>query len=101
MFWYHLETDVCSLLLNSNDSLSLCRAMCLRYVDVILQLIEKAGDFVSDDIWYRVVQFVTNNDDLQVFHPQIGHNIWMIFADTSGGMCKLSANRFCIFSEGK
>lgn len=36
------------------------------YVDVILQLIEKAGDFVSDDIWYRVVQFVTNNDDLQV-----------------------------------
>lgn len=37
-----------------------------RYVDVILQLIDKAGDFVSDDIWYRVVQFVTNNDDLQV-----------------------------------
>ncbi len=37
-----------------------------RYVEVILQLIEKAGDFVSDDIWYRVVQFVTNNDDLQV-----------------------------------
>ncbi|EFJ34224.1 hypothetical protein SELMODRAFT_230624 [Selaginella moellendorffii] len=37
------------------------------YVDVILQLIEKAGDFVSDDIWYRVVQFVTNNDDLQPY----------------------------------
>ncbi|RRT77425.1 hypothetical protein B296_00028636 [Ensete ventricosum] len=37
-----------------------------RYVDVILQLIDKAGDFVSDDIWYRVVQFVTNNEDLQV-----------------------------------
>lgn len=37
------------------------------YVDVILQLIEKAGDFVSDDIWYRVVQFVTNNDDLQAY----------------------------------
>ncbi|RWW31566.1 hypothetical protein BHE74_00043703, partial [Ensete ventricosum] len=35
------------------------------YVDVILQLIDKAGDFVSDDIWYRVVQFVTNNEDLQ------------------------------------
>jgi len=39
-------------------------------VDVILQLIEKAGDFVSDDIWYRVVQFVTNNEDLQVFVVQ-------------------------------
>ena len=37
-----------------------------RYVDVILQLIDKAGDFISDDIWFRVVQFVTNNDDLQV-----------------------------------
>ncbi|XVF46838.1 hypothetical protein PTKIN_Ptkin03bG0060000 [Pterospermum kingtungense] len=35
------------------------------YVDVVLQLIEKAGDFISDDIWFRVVQFVTNNDDLQ------------------------------------
>ncbi|KAL2536169.1 AP-2 complex subunit alpha-2 [Forsythia ovata] len=37
------------------------------YVDVILQLIEKAGDFVSDDIWFRVVQFVTNNEDLQPY----------------------------------
>lgn len=35
-------------------------------MDVILQLIDKAGDFVSDDIWFRVVQFVTNNEDLQV-----------------------------------
>lgn len=42
------------------------RLLVCRYVDVILQLIEEAGDFVSDDIWYRVVQFVTNNDDLQV-----------------------------------
>lgn len=37
------------------------------YVDVILQLIDKAGDFISDDIWHRVVQFVTNNDDLQAY----------------------------------
>ncbi|KAH1108980.1 hypothetical protein J1N35_012748 [Gossypium stocksii] len=37
------------------------------YVDVILQLIEKAGDLISDDIWFRVVQFVTNNDDLQPY----------------------------------
>ncbi|XP_028053088.1 AP-2 complex subunit alpha-1-like [Camellia sinensis] len=39
----------------------------VRYVDVILQLIDKAGDFVSDDIWFRVVQFVTNNEDLQLY----------------------------------
>ncbi|XP_061346347.1 AP-2 complex subunit alpha-1-like isoform X2 [Gastrolobium bilobum] len=37
------------------------------YVDVILQLIDKAGEFVSDDIWFRVVQFVTNNEDLQSY----------------------------------
>uniref|UniRef100_A0A2C9VYG3 AP-2 complex subunit alpha n=1 Tax=Manihot esculenta TaxID=3983 RepID=A0A2C9VYG3_MANES len=37
------------------------------YVDVILQLIDKAGEFVSDDVWFRVVQFVTNNEDLQPY----------------------------------
>lgn len=29
------------------------------YVDVILQLIRIAGDYVSDEVWHRVVQ-VTN-----------------------------------------
>lgn len=37
------------------------------YVDTILQLINIAGDFVSDDIWHRVVQIVTNNQDLQKY----------------------------------
>lgn len=37
------------------------------YIDVILQLVTQAGDFVSDDIWYRVVQIVTNNEDLQEY----------------------------------
>eukprot|EP00824_Muranothrix_gubernata_P005104 TRINITY_DN16628_c0_g1_i1.p1 TRINITY_DN16628_c0_g1~~TRINITY_DN16628_c0_g1_i1.p1 ORF type:complete len:997 (-),score=234.02 TRINITY_DN16628_c0_g1_i1:53-3019(-) len=35
------------------------------YVEVIMKLIARAGDFVSDDIWFRVVQIVTNNEDLQ------------------------------------
>jgi AP-2 complex subunit alpha len=35
------------------------------YVDTVLQLIGIAGDFVSDDIWHRVVQIVTNTEDLQ------------------------------------
>ncbi|TPX45987.1 hypothetical protein SeMB42_g02779 [Synchytrium endobioticum] len=35
------------------------------YVDIILQLITIAGDHVSDDIWYRVVQIVTNVEELQ------------------------------------
>lgn len=32
---------------------------------MILQLITLAGDFVTDDIWYRVVQIVTNHEELQ------------------------------------
>ncbi|EGG20742.1 adaptor-related protein complex 2 [Cavenderia fasciculata] len=37
------------------------------YVDVILQLITSAGDFVSDAIWYRVVKIVTNHEDIQAY----------------------------------
>jgi len=37
------------------------------YVDTILQLITIAGDHVSDDIWHRLVQIVTNNKDLQEY----------------------------------
>jgi len=37
------------------------------YVDVILQLIEISGDFVSDDIWHRVVRIVTNHEDIQEY----------------------------------
>eukprot|EP00002_Diphylleia_rotans_P011743 TRINITY_DN230_c0_g1_i5.p1 TRINITY_DN230_c0_g1~~TRINITY_DN230_c0_g1_i5.p1 ORF type:complete len:893 (-),score=221.42 TRINITY_DN230_c0_g1_i5:371-2971(-) len=37
------------------------------YIDVILQLIALSGDFVSDDVWFRAVQIVTNNDDLQKY----------------------------------
>ena len=41
--------------------------LCVRYVDVILQCISLAGDFVTEDIWYRVVQIVTNHEDLQEY----------------------------------
>ncbi|XP_024380212.1 AP-2 complex subunit alpha-1 isoform X1 [Physcomitrium patens] len=44
------------------------------YVDAVLRLIDKAGDFVSDDIWYRVVQVVTNNDDLQAYAAEKARN---------------------------
>jgi len=37
------------------------------YVDTILQLVGSSGDFVSDDIWHRVVYMVTNNKDLQAY----------------------------------
>eukprot|EP01105_Mastigella_eilhardi_P019187 TRINITY_DN449_c1_g1_i1.p1 TRINITY_DN449_c1_g1~~TRINITY_DN449_c1_g1_i1.p1 ORF type:complete len:1053 (+),score=287.24 TRINITY_DN449_c1_g1_i1:407-3160(+) len=37
------------------------------YVDVILQLIRIAGDYVSDEIWFRVIKIVTNNEDIQEY----------------------------------
>lgn len=43
-------------------------------MDAVLRLIDKAGDFVSDDIWYRVVQVVTNNDDLQAYAAEKARN---------------------------
>ena len=40
------------------------------YVDVSLKLIAMAGDHVSDEVWQRVVQIVTNNEELQVYAAQ-------------------------------
>ncbi|XP_054553392.1 AP-2 complex subunit alpha-2 isoform X3 [Talpa occidentalis] len=45
------------------------------YVDTILNLIRVAGDYVSEEVWYRVIQIVINRDDVQgyaaktVFQP--------------------------------
>ena len=41
------------------------------YVDTIIKLISIAGDFVSDSIWHRVVQIVTN-------HPQGNFTICLV-----------------------
>ncbi|XP_054997214.1 AP-2 complex subunit alpha-2 isoform X1 [Sorex araneus] len=35
------------------------------YVDTILNLIRIAGDHVSEEVWFRVIQIVTNRDDVQ------------------------------------
>ena len=37
------------------------------YIDVITDLMLNAGDFVSDDIWHRMVQIVSQQDDLQEY----------------------------------
>jgi len=37
------------------------------YVDMILQLISTAGEHVGDEVWFRVVQIVTNTEDLQEY----------------------------------
>ena len=40
------------------------------YVDISLRLLAMAGDHVSDEVWQRVVQIVTNNEGLQVYAAQ-------------------------------
>ena len=40
------------------------------YVNISLRLIAMAGDHVSDEVWHRVIQIVTNNESLQVYAAQ-------------------------------
>ncbi|KAB5585394.1 adaptin N terminal region-domain-containing protein [Coniochaeta sp. 2T2.1] len=40
------------------------------YVNISLRLIAMAGDHVSDEVWHRVIQIVTNNEELQVYAAQ-------------------------------
>ncbi|KAL1892552.1 hypothetical protein Cpir12675_004480 [Ceratocystis pirilliformis] len=40
------------------------------YVDISLRLIAMAGDHVADEVWQRVIQIVTNNEELQVYAAQ-------------------------------
>lgn len=37
------------------------------YVDISLRLIALAGDHISDEVWQRIIQIVTNNEGLQVY----------------------------------
>lgn len=41
------------------------------YVDTILQLISAAGDHVGEEVWYRVVQIVTNTENLQEYAARV------------------------------
>lgn len=41
------------------------------YVDTILELIAAAGDHVGEEVWYRVIQIVTNTEDLQAYAARV------------------------------
>ncbi|TYZ67830.1 hypothetical protein PybrP1_009022 [[Pythium] brassicae (nom. inval.)] len=41
------------------------------YVDTVLQLITIAGAAVPDDVWHRVVQLVTNKEELQKYAAEV------------------------------
>ncbi|MED6159955.1 hypothetical protein PIB30_047058 [Stylosanthes scabra] len=51
-----------------------CQKTCIMYSYIMHPLLQvrrcKAVDFVSDDIWFRFVQFVTNNEDLQTLKKE-------------------------------
>jgi AP-2 complex subunit alpha len=38
-----------------------------QYVDTMLQLIVHGGDQVNEDVWYRIVQVVVNNEAVQTY----------------------------------
>ncbi|KAK2742853.1 hypothetical protein FQN55_007637 [Onygenales sp. PD_40] len=40
------------------------------YIDISLKLLSLAGDHVSDEVWQRVIQIVTNNEELQAYAAQ-------------------------------
>ena len=31
----------------------------LFYIDVVVRLIETSGDFITDEIWYRIIQIIS------------------------------------------
>lgn len=51
----------------------------LRYVDVILNLIRIAGDYVSEEVWYRVIQIVINRDEVQGYAAKTVFEVKLIY----------------------
>lgn len=45
------------------------------YIDMTLKLLSMAGDHVNDEVWQRVIQIVTNNEELQAYaaHTILGY----------------------------
>ncbi|XRM45913.1 hypothetical protein ABZX51_008982 [Aspergillus tubingensis] len=45
------------------------------YIDMTLKLLSLAGDHVNEEVWQRVIQIVTNNEELQAYaaHNLLGY----------------------------
>lgn len=75
---------------------------CLRYIDTILRLMSTAGDYVGEEVWYRIVQIVTNTVELQEYasrkvyehlrNPTCHENIVKVAAYILGEFGHLIAN---------
>lgn len=68
----HITREACGLSIQMKWSRGCCRFFPSLewYVDVMLTLIERAGDMATKDIWHSVVQLITNNDELHGYAAQ-------------------------------
>ncbi|KAI0981705.1 hypothetical protein GJ496_003684 [Pomphorhynchus laevis] len=41
------------------------------YIDIMLNLIRVAGDFVADEVWHRVIQVIVNQEDIQPYAAKL------------------------------
>ncbi|PGH13565.1 hypothetical protein AJ79_03558 [Helicocarpus griseus UAMH5409] len=57
------------------------------YIDISLKLLSLAGDHVSDEVWQRVIQIVTNNEELQAYAAQ--HILEYIKSDCHDSLVKI------------
>lgn len=56
------------------------------YVDVILNLIRIAGDYVSEEVWYRVIQIVINRDDVQGYAAKTVFEVFFVYSYCQNNM---------------
>ncbi|KAJ9363164.1 putative AP-2 adaptor complex subunit alpha [Paecilomyces variotii] len=59
------------------------------YIDISLKLLSMAGDHVSDEVWQRVIQIVTNNEELQAYAAQ--NLLGYLKADCHDSLVKIGA----------
>ncbi|KAL1996338.1 hypothetical protein VTN49DRAFT_103 [Thermomyces lanuginosus] len=59
------------------------------YIDTALKLLAVAGDHVSDEVWQRVIQIVTNNEQLQAYAA--GKLLKLLKGDCHDSLIKVGA----------
>jgi len=57
------------------------------YVDTILNLIRLAGDYVSEEVWYRIIQIVINTDDVQGYAAKTCFEVHTIITHVRESVC--------------
>ena len=60
------------------------------YVDTILNLIRLAGDYISEEVWYRIIQIVINREDVQGYAAKTCFEVSAVLSNVVGhGVCML------------